>query len=90
MPHSLLNFVFYFGKLKPDDEKNYVKCIIKRAIEKIYYKEQPEKEEEKEDNKIKNLKKMACDMIWEAQEYIREKNDESAVSLREIRRVNIF
>ena len=90
LPHSLLNFVFYFGKLKPDDEKNYVKCIIKRSIEKIYYKEQPPKEEDKEDNKIKNLKKMACDMIWEAQEYIREKNDESAVSLREIRRVNIF
>ena len=29
-------------------------------------------------------------MIWEAQQYIREKNDKSAVSLREIRRVNIF
>ena len=90
LPHSLLNFVFYFGKLKPNDEKNYIKCIIKKAIEKIYYKGKTPKEENKEDYNIKNLKKMACDMIWEAQEYIRQNNDVSAVSLREIRRVNIF
>ena len=90
LPHSLLNFVFYFGKLKPEDEKNYIKCIIKKVIEKIYYKGNTPKEEKDEDNKIKKFKKLSCDMIWASQEYIREKNDESAVSLREIRRVNIF
>ena len=92
LPHSLLNFVFYFGALKPEDEQKYIKCIISSVIEKIYYKKKtPEGiKEENEDDKIKKLKKLSCDMIWEAQQYIREKNDKSAVSLREIRRVNIF
>ena len=90
LPHSLLNFVFYFGALKPKDEQNYIKCIIRSVIEKIYYKGVTPIEEEKEDEKIKKLKKLSCDMIWEAQQYIREKNDKSAVSLREIRRINIF
>ena len=90
LPHSLLNFVFYFGKLKPEDEKNYIKCIIKQVIEKIYYNNNPPANIENEDEKIRNLKQMAYELIWEAQEYIRTNNDESAVSLREIRRVNLF
>ena len=90
LPHSLLNFVFYFGALKPEDEKNYIKCIIRKVIEKIYYKGKTPKEEKDEDDNIKKLKNIACQMIWDAQEYIREKNDKSSVSLREIRRVNIF
>ena len=90
LPHSLLNFVFYFGQLKSEDEQNYIKCIIRKVIEKIYYKKNPILPEEKEDDKIKKLKKLACDLIWTAQEYIRNNNDKSAVSLREIRRVNIF
>ena len=90
LPHSLLNFVFYFGKLKEKDEKEYIECIIKQVIDKIYYKDTPPKDKENEDNKIKILKQMALELIWEAQEYIRLNNDKSAVSLREIRRVNIF
>ena len=38
LPHSLLNFVFYFGALKPEDEQNYIKCIISSVIEKIKLK----------------------------------------------------
>ena len=90
LPHSLLNFVFYFGQLKSEDEKNYINCIIRKVIEKIYYNGITPLDEKDEDEKIKNLKKLACDLIWAAQEYIREKNDKSAVSLREVRRVNIF
>ena len=45
LPHSLLNFVFYFGKLKPEDEINYIKSIIKQVIEKIYYNQSPPKDE---------------------------------------------
>ena len=90
LPHSLLNFVFYFGKLKPEDEINYIKSIIKQVIEKIYYNQSPPKDEKEEGSEIKNLKQMACELIWEAQEYIRKNNDRSAVSLREIRRVNLF
>ena len=87
LPHSLLNFVFDFGSLTQKDEENYIRCIIKEAIEKIYYKN---KENQKEDEKIKKLKKLAGDMIIEAHNYIREFSDKSAVSLREIRRFNIF
>jgi len=55
LPHSLLNFVFYFGALKPEDEQKYIKCIISSVIEKIYYKgKTPEGiKEENEDDKIK-------------------------------------
>ena len=90
LPHSLLNFVFYFGNLKPEHEQNYIKCIIKKVIEKIYYKNEEPKEEKYEDEKIKNLKELSFNLIWESQQFIRKFNDKSAVSLREIRRVNIF
>ena len=88
LPHSLLNFVFDFGSLKDEDEKDYINCIIKETLENIYYKRTPKKE--KEDEKLKRLKLLASDMITAAQKYIRKYQDKSAVSLREIRRFNIF
>ena len=39
LPHSLLNFVFDFGNLTQKDEEDYIRCIIKESIEKIYFKE---------------------------------------------------
>ena len=48
------------------------------------------KEKKDEDENLKNLKKLAEEMITEAQNYIREFTDKSSVSLREIRRFNIF
>jgi len=32
MPHSLLNFVFDFGNLNPDDERRYIKNMIEQII----------------------------------------------------------
>ena len=92
LPHSLLNFVFDFGSVNSEDEKTYIRRIIKDAINKKYYKDQKPKEEkdEKEDDPIKKLKNLASNMIIVSQNYIREFNDKSAVSLREIRRFNIF
>ena len=91
LPHSLLNFVFYFGKLKPEDEKKYISCIVEKVIEKIYYLPNNTQKDKKNDyEKMNILKQLASELVWDAQEYIREKNDKSAVSLREIRRVNIF
>ena len=90
LPHSLLNFVFDFGNLTPQDEKNYIKYIIKDAINKKYYKEKVPKDENDEDEEFKKIKQLAGDMIIEAQNYIREFSDKSSVSLREIRRFNIF
>ena len=72
MPHSLLNYVFDFGSLNPQDEENYIINMVKQII----------KEE-----KIYNL---AVKLIVIAQNLIREKNGNSSVSLREIRRFIIF
>ena len=91
LPHSLLNFVFDFGSVKPKDEENYIRNIIKDALNKKYYKDKPIPEKENdEDEQIKNLKDLASNMIIVSQNYIRDFNDKSAVSLREIRRFNIF
>ena len=88
LPHSLLNFVFDFGNLTEKDEEDYIRCIIKESIEKIYY---GGKEKLKnEDKTILGLKQLAGDMIIAAHKFIREFSDKSAVSLREIRRFNIF
>ena len=88
LPHSLLNFVFDFGNLTKDDEEDYIRCIIKESIEKIYYKSK--KGLYIKDINLDKLKKLAGDMIIDAHNFIREFNDKSAVSLREIRRFNIF
>ena len=88
LPHSLLNFVFDFGNLTPEHEEDYIRCIIKESIEKIYYKGR--KEINQNDLNLEKLKKLAGDMIIDAHKFIRENNDRSAVSLREIRRFNIF
>ena len=90
LPHSLLNFVFDFGNLTKEDEDNYIRCIIKEAINNKYYKGEKPVDEKFEDNNIKKLKELASKMIIEAQNFIRSFNDKSAVSLREIRRFNIF
>ena len=89
LPHALLNFVFDFGNLTPEDEVNYIKCIIKESIEKIFKIYKPQKEMNSKEI-LKNLKELASEMIIESQNYIREFNDKSSVSLREIRRFNIF
>ena len=113
LPHSLLNFVFNFGKLTEKDEQSYIRNMIVSPIESFYWeeieqnknkKEEPEKIEEKEkklkiiDNYISKekleqcnkLKQIASESIIEAQNYVREINDVSSVSLREIRRFIIF
>ena len=94
LPHSLLNFVFDFGNLTPKDEKRYIESIISEPIERLYKKTQ-EKDKNEEEKKMieenyKKIHKLAKKMISKAQNYIRSKNGISSVSLREIRRFNIF
>ena len=91
LPHSLLNFVFDFGGLEEEDEESYIKCIIEDSIEKVFYQGQKEKSKDKKTlNTLNNLKKLAQDMVIFAHKFIKKNNDRSAVSLREIRRFNIF
>ena len=86
LPHSLLNFVFDFGNLTKGDEAKYIESIILEPIHKYFYlnKENINK------NDLDKIHKFAKDMIICAQNFIRDKNDVSSVSLREIRRFNIF
>ena len=84
LPHSLLNYVFDFGNLTPENEKKYIENMIEEPIERIC-----------NDNNIielsrQYLKKFAKDLIITSQNFIRDNNDKSSVSLREIRRFNIF
>ena len=88
LPHSLLNYVFNFGNVKDDDEKKYIKSITSEIIEKIYNNKYNENLGNKGD--IHAIHKLAIDLIVTSQNFIRDKNDKSSVSLREIRRFNIF
>ena len=83
LPHSLLNYVFDFGNLEPNDEKKYIESIVEEPIKRIGGKNLNE-------NQIKDIHKLATGMILKAQNFTREKNEISSVSLREIRRFNIF
>ena len=87
LPHSLLNFVFDFGRVSDEDEKKYIINIIDE-IQTEYFKKY--KNETFTDEDFKNIKNLAVEMIVESQRFIRENNDVSSVSLREIRRFNIF
>ena len=83
LPHSLLNFVFDFGNLTNEDEERYIESIILEPIERI---------NRLSGNKssYKEIHNLAKKLISQAQNFIRDKNDKSSVSLREIRRFNIF
>ena len=83
LPHSLLNFVFDFGNLKRDDEYKYIISIVTKTFE-IYEKKI------NNNNKYNNLINIASNCISLCQNFIREYNDISSVSLREIRRFDLL
>ena len=83
IPHSLLNFVFYFTNLEEKEEKQYISKIIEPSIIKIFKKCR---------GNIKNIteiERLAEDMIFEAQKFIKDNYDISSVSLRDVKRFNI-
>ena len=76
LPHSLLTSIFDFGNLSSDDEKKYIKSVVKETIKKY--------------NLDNNIEKLIVDEILVCQNYIRDNNDVSSVSLRELNRFNIL
>ena len=86
LPHSLLNFVFDFGSLRPEDEEKYIRNTIISLMSRI------------KNNLIKNFDQKDIDDITEeiikciviCHNFIRDKYDKSSVSLREIRRFGLF
>ena len=76
LPHSLLTSIFDFGHLSADDEKKYIKNIVKETLNIFNV-----------DNNIENL---FVEEIVECQNFVRDNNDISSVSLRELRRFNLL
>ena len=83
LPHSLLHYVFDFGNLEKNDEKKYIESMVEEPIKRINKDLLNEKE-------IKKIHKIVTIMILTAQNFTRDKNEISSVSLREIRRYNVF
>ena len=82
LPFSLLNFVMDFGSLSEQDEKKYIESMVKDSIKK--------KCSTYNVKDVNTMKDLAINMIVKSQSFIREYYDKSSVSLREIRRFNIF
>ena len=87
LPHSLLNFVFNFGNLKVGDEKKYIESMVKKNLEYFFVGY-----EKKEKDKIlfNQLLKLQIESISIAQNFMKENNDVSVVSLREVNRFILF
>ena len=88
LPHSLLNFVFNFGSLKEKDEIQYIESMIKGAS-KILFEEMKDKIplNEEDQKQLINIQKECVNIC---QNYMKKNNDISIVSLREVKRFNIF
>ena len=82
LPHNMLNFVLDFGNLTLDEEKQYIQIMVRKMMEKIMI------DKEKTDySKIINI---AINAILLCQSYIKNTNDISTVSLREVKRFILF
>ena len=84
LPHSLLNFVFDFGSIQPNDEKKYVSNTIFELLKKIKENESITEDE------LKKITDETIQTIIICHSYIKEIYDESSVSMREIRRFRLF
>ena len=84
IPHSLLNYVMDFGTLDEIDEGKYIDSMILVPIEKQC------KKLNINTTVISKHKDFASRAIKYCQKFIRIHNEESAVSIREVRRFVIF
>ncbi|OUM60841.1 hypothetical protein PIROE2DRAFT_13322 [Piromyces sp. E2] len=80
LPHSLLNFVFDFGKLSQDDIKKYISNMVLEFLQHVI----------KEEDILYKIQGLAEKSIYDAHEYIKNILDISSVSLRDIRRLGIL
>ena len=91
LPYRLLNYIYNFGSLNDEDTKLYISNILKFPIENTISKYLSEEVSEVEKEELsKTYHSLAVEMCWEAQKFIKSKNDCSSVSLRDIKRFNII
>ena len=84
LPISLLNFVFNFGSLKDKDEVKYIESMISEATKELSIKYNLGENEKKE------LIKFGTKCVNICHNYMKQNNDISIVSLREVNRYNVF
>ena len=82
LPHTLMNYIFNFSSLSEREEREYIKSMIEQNITSFYL--------DNEDNECQKLVQKTLDSICDCHNFIRKNYDASSVSLREIRRFNIF
>ena len=83
LPMSLMNFVFNFGSLKPNDELAYIRSMVEKTVDKFLL--------EQKNSKIKkNWVEIETNCVKLCQDFVKKNNDASIVSLREVNRFNIF
>ena len=90
LPHSLLNFVFDFGSLNPDDEKKYITNTIIDILTRFKEKKVTPDFDKIDKDDIEKIQKEIIESIVICHKFMRTKFDKSSVSLREIRRFGIF
>ena len=90
LPHSLLNFVFDFGSLKPEDERKYITNTILDIISRFKEKKITEDFDKIKKKDITLIEREIIESIVVCHNFMRKKYDRSSVSLREIRRFGIF
>ena len=90
LPHSLLNFIFDFGSLQPEDEKKYITNTIIDILTRLKEKEVIKDFDKIKKEDIKKIKEEIIESIVICHDFMRKKYDRASVSLREIRRFGIF
>ena len=88
LPHSLLNFVFNFGTLKDNDEKKYIESMVKEPTE--YLLKAYDKKKVNDKKLFQKIMNLQVDLLSLCQKFMKDKNDVSIVSLREVNRFIIF
>ena len=88
LPHSLLNFVFNFGSLKENDEKKYIESMVIEPTK--YLISTYDKKEVNNKKYFQKLINLQIDLLSLCQNFMKDKNDISIVSLREVNRFIIF
>ena len=82
LPYNILNFVLDFGNLTLDEEKKYIQIMVRKMMEKIMI--------DKEKVDVSKIINIAINAILLCQSYIKNTNDVSSVSLREVKRFILF
>ena len=86
LPMSLMNFVFNFGSLKPNDELAYIKSMVEKNVEKFFIGQKNDKVKKE----LIKAEAQCVKFVKLCQDFMKKNNDASIVSLREVNRFNIF